>query len=1114
MVNKDLFFLRKESILKKDTDATSSGRGFYYQYLKTLNYWLTNFIEGNNNEIFCETEDDILEFCKTKLEIKFTQVKSYSDGFSLKSPEIKNTLLNFFILFTMYKDDYSGFFHFETNAGTKPNAGKILKDWQKNQDNRDYVIKNFLTLTRELLINFVKKESKEKVSKITDNIFRRKIMNVYSDLEKKINSLIFEDFIHKIRWEFLEIDAKDAISLIIKQIKEKIGLLPKFGDYKRIIFARLLSEVFSKSTEFEIKDRLLNIELLNLILNESIKEIESKISNNVNILMQNDFFILDEIDKLKSIITKSYDILNNEFGNKFSFDEFLKQYKENAIKELSRINFIGLQIPRGMGQNQNVQLKDIFVKPNFQPTKPLKIKYYEISPTEDYMFDRFQEKNKPIVYSKIFDKHFNLVILGSPGSGKSTLVKSIIYKILTKESGEFTNKKIFYFLPFWIELRKYLANKKENKDNIIKYLKRELEDKYYIKNLTFNQVNLIVENYPTIFFFDGLDEIFDTTNKNEIRSDIELFTNSYPNVNSVVTSRILGYDESKLSSEFLEYYIQDFEDNQIREYLNKWYNQYLPGTKNQFIRNEEINSFFEEIVQVDKELITNPLLLSLIVILFSNLKKVPQSKLAIYESCTNTLVDKWDASKKLKIEIEPDLLKYKETIFADLAYWEYEQLSSKNKLTLTYNNAIEKVRSVIMEKLRLVNNYNIAEKQARNFLEYAEKRSLYFENEFTHKTFREFFTAYWIFINLEKKYKVDERNKIISKYISNPFWSIVLELLINMIDEKQADNEIIDELIGIQLNKKNSLYFILDILPKIRNISKDLINKILKKAIYFSISQDSKTHTINKIHEPQLDSLIFHQIEKLLKNKEYFIKIEKVFNEIYDEIKDNNDILLIYYLFYFELFFECSFIYIHEKVALKIFNLSNSNNLDTIAKNNILLFWLVKLYKKRFFEISDYIELIDIFGNDKIFATIPFYFNNARRMGPLARGLNFQLLTNIDTLIDNIKLLQKKGLKLLNLLRHQRHFLIQNKETNFFKTINLINSIDDKEILAYLISSFIFMRKTPNNEITNQNMLMLGKVECNSKYLELIKFSINSDMKQNPFDKITRILSELGLPQQ
>ena len=65
-----------------NTDAISTNRGFYYQYLVTLKKWILNYINQKENFIYCEVDDDIKEIGSKLI---FTQVKCYSSVFSLKS---------------------------------------------------------------------------------------------------------------------------------------------------------------------------------------------------------------------------------------------------------------------------------------------------------------------------------------------------------------------------------------------------------------------------------------------------------------------------------------------------------------------------------------------------------------------------------------------------------------------------------------------------------------------------------------------------------------------------------------------------------------------------------------------------------------------------------------------------------------------------------------------------------------------------------------------------------------------------------------------------------------------------------------------------------------------
>jgi len=1079
-------------LFKKDTDAIATNRGFFYQYLKTLNLWLDIYLaKDKETEIFCETEDDIFELNEKNKTVKFTQVKAYAEGFSHRSKEIKKTLFNFFILFLKYQKEYDGVFYFETNAGTKINAGKFLKEWKDNQNDKDYVTENFTKTIQKLLLDFASKHlSKRK-------IIRKDIQLNFKKIKGEIYSDNFNDFIHRIRWQFLDKDTKDAIIEINILIKEKIKRLPKHTEIIDIVFARLLTEIYKRSSENEIKNRILSTYLLDTILNETSKEIETKIHKNIAVLMETNFRILDKVDKIKEITLKSYDILKEEFGNKFSFDNFLKQYKKSAIKELSRVNFIGLHIPRGMKQSHLIKLEDVYITPKFKNKKRISLR------DKKEELHLFEENDNLVPYSKLFDDYNKMVVLGGPGTGKSILVKSIICNILKEETDKFNNKEIFYRLPFRIELRRYLASKKEKKDNIIEYLRRNLKDKY-IKNITNKQVQLIIDNYPTIFFFDGLDEIFDSANKEQVRLDIENFTTSSQNIKSVVTSRIVGYDDAKLSEDYKEFYIQDFNQSQIKSYVKKWYLQSLPGPENYNIRNEEIKLFLSEIIDVDDELKCNPLLLSLIVILFSNLKEIPKSKFQIYESCTNTLVEKWDASKQdLKIEIEPDLLKYKLSIFAELAFWGYEKLSSDDKLTLTHPKAVNKVSEIISQKLELVEDYNVAKKWAGKFLEYAEKRSLYFDAEFTHKTFREYFTALWIFTNYEVKHKDDERNEIISKYISNPFWFIVLELLINMIDDNQADNEILDELISYQIKEKKSFPFILDILPKINFVSKKLSKNVIENAILTAISNVKDNDNLFKRTELPLSSKIFIQIQKLLQLKNYQSSIYICLNTIYEEIEKNNKLLPLFFIFVYELY---TYPFPKQKEKENQFFINHRNTLNELSKSNMTLYWLNIIHIRKE-TINDFLIHIDLFGQKSLSSSINTFFNPRIRYAEIIETLPHILLEleNLPDIEKNVKLLREKDVNNqdlfdYNILHNIIHYRISQE---IIKTIfQITNKINDPEILgllfSYIIPSRAFDEKTDYFTILQDNK--------ETKYYDLFEYILlgKDDIRQKQnsiFDK-------------
>ena len=79
----------------------------------------------------------------------------------------------------------------------------------------------------------------------------------------------------------------------------------------------------------------------------------------------------------------------------------------------------------------------------------------------------------------------------------------------------------------------------------------------------------------------------------------------------------------------------------------------------------------------------------------------------------------------------------------------------------------------------------------------------------------------------------------VSKYMTDSYWFVVLELLIAMIDKDQADNEVIEELITIHTQSKSpeEYSFFIKIFRNITNISKRYREKFLRTSFYMCLDE-------------------------------------------------------------------------------------------------------------------------------------------------------------------------------------------------------------------------------------------------------------------------------------
>ncbi|MDT0149848.1 NACHT domain-containing protein [Priestia aryabhattai] len=727
--------------------------------------------------------------------------------------------------------------------------------------------------------------------------------------------------------------------------------------------------------------------------------------------------VLFEMNDRLNLIAKNME--SND--NKLDLIEFYEGYKKIAIRNLIKINYFGLGLSPSVKRGEKT-LNDIYVKPFFKIRTAIGRK--EIA---EYSSQEQEELSINEIFSTNEDK--NLVILGKPGAGKSLLGKYLMCSIFNKDTDEIPDS-IMGYLPFRIELRKYLPYKRSMNANIISYLKYILKTEFYISYITEQNITNILDNEKVLFIFDGLDEIFNIQDKIEVKNDIENFLETYKKCKGLVTSRHIGYDEANLDGDnFTELEILDFEDDQIEEYVRRWYECEVKIDEK---IEKEITSFLEHVEEIDEELIRNPLLLSLIVILYRNNGKLPSSKLEIYRSCTKTLVDKWDETKKLDISLKVE--NKKRSIFSFLALWQYETLSQESQEMIDYEKVLKEVEAIIQQKLNLTEDAGEAEIWAEEFLEYAKNRSLYFDNDFTHKTFMEYFTAYCIYQTTDIKLRPQKRDDIIRDYIKNPFWFIVLELLINLIDENQPDNEIIDDIIRRHTVDQNEAYvFFLHILKTVKNVSEDVIESLVKDSILLSINEIN----LDK-EENEFSFDIVRKIRDLIHIPQYLEVVQRKYDEIFDEIKDDEELLLKYYIFGIEF----------DRRGLRHSNKLNIHNDIFINKLRLKNKYLFSCTMKEG-DLTEIKTFISQFGVSDIFKPIDFVFHSKAMRAPVIDVFIHEqwFVKDEQKVLNNYKELLNLGIDKNRLMKaldrsYFRRMRVKTRKNIDAKSVELIDHTD------------------------------------------------------------------------
>jgi NACHT domain len=329
----------------------------------------------------------------------------------------------------------------------------------------------------------------------------------------------------------------------------------------------------------------------------------------------------------------------------------------------------------------------------------------------------------------VMDHRF--VVIGNPGAGKTTFVRYLLYS-----SSRDTARCSFIY-----ELKKYPFDDPKSFHELIarniQAMNHVEVDRSMIRDIFVMGLGLVI--------FDGLDEVTDMNQRRQITETIEAFARAFPLVRIVVTSREEGYSAARLRQDlFSVYRLPDFTEDQVIDYVNRWFSLTTdPGGGDSAAF---LSSRFMEESEHAADLRTNPLMLSLLCMIYRYEGYIPENRPQVYEECAELLFDRWDKVRHIRSHIRPDAKgRY---LVQELAYFFYTHQRSQG-------GAEEFVLLRVLQDYlarNIIDNQDEARERARDFLDYCAGRAWLLARVgtsrrgerlfgFTHRTFMEYFAG-------------------------------------------------------------------------------------------------------------------------------------------------------------------------------------------------------------------------------------------------------------------------------------------------------------------------------------------------------------------------------------
>ncbi|MFF5084429.1 HEAT repeat domain-containing protein [Actinoplanes sp. NPDC000266] len=406
-----------------------------------------------------------------------------------------------------------------------------------------------------------------------------------------------------------------------------------------------------------------------------------------------------------------------------------------------------------------------------------------VSPARDALL---QPPARPVLGLLAAPDHPEVVLLGDPGAGKSTIARYVVLR-LAQLAGAAPGPAptpldgLAGTLPLLVELRHYTAGAHTSFTDFLDHL-------HHTQGLGLREAvltKLLDSGRPVLVIFDGLDEVFDRDRRTAVTREIREFARRYPHVRLVVTSRPVGYHRQTLDDAgFKLYQLQDLEPGPIASFIAAWYqiacaDDHAEADRLTIRMTSAVYSF-----PAVNELAGNPLLLTLLCIM-GRRREMPRDRAHVYEFAVSLLVEHWDVEAHSFPDHEGLLYEDKLDLLRVLARTMLvgEGSIGGNRITEqelqgAFEAYLEAERGYDPPVARAAAHSMITQLRTRNYILSRFGAGMY---GFVHRTFLEYLAALDIVRRFDDRL-MDEAAllAIFDQHGADPAWSEVLLLVIRM----------------------------------------------------------------------------------------------------------------------------------------------------------------------------------------------------------------------------------------------------------------------------------------------------------------------------------------------
>jgi hypothetical protein len=256
-----------------------------------------------------------------------------------------------------------------------------------------------------------------------------------------------------------------------------------------------------------------------------------------------------------------------------------------------------------------------------------------------------------------------LVILGEPGSGKTTHLKRIL--VTCWRDSPTTLGLPADMVPVFLPLRRFQPGL-----HLADFIDREMNPEL-LPRLGAKFGERLLERGRVLLLFDGLDEVVDPSQRVDIVHWVQQVADAYPTCVAVVTCRFAGYGrqsgtgrsrEVRLGERFLELHVRPLERAQTEEFVRNWYRIVETGLQDdqaaaEALARDRATALIAELAKPDfraarvKEMVSNPLLLANLCLVHRDGGALPRGRVRLYQECVEVLLERWREGRGQSVNV-------------------------------------------------------------------------------------------------------------------------------------------------------------------------------------------------------------------------------------------------------------------------------------------------------------------------------------------------------------------------------------------------------------------------------------------------------------------------------